>query len=82
MSDVDLEKAAGLIRALSTIADNVQALYVVGGVIILGFVYLFTKMVLEFFSDSRNNNVIKENSLALGRVDALLTKLDNKLSSP
>lgn len=82
MSDVDLEKAEGLIKALSVIADNAQALYVVGGLLFCGFVYIFVRMILEFWSGSRTNNVIEENSRVLGRVEAVLTRLADKLNSP
>lgn len=81
MSEVDLEKAESLIKALSIIADNAQALYVVVAIFVLVFVYGFTKMILDYRSDSRNNNVIEENSRVLGKVEAVLTQLVTKLSS-
>ena len=74
------EKFVNAINVLfTTIAENEPLIYLFGGIVILMFIYSFTRMILDFFGSKRVDSVISENSKALGEVHSVLLIINNKI---
>lgn len=83
MATDNIETSEKVINAINdlftTIAENELLIYLLGGIVILMFVYSFTRMILDFFGSRRVDNVISENSRALGEVHSVLLIINNKI---
>ena len=74
-----LEKLANTLnKTLEIIADNEISIYLVGICIVFIFIYTFVKMILDFFSYKRIDDVIVRNSEALGKVHSALLILSTR----
>ncbi len=86
MADSNIENSKELVDAISNLVVRLQSfpfaleiVYLISGVVVFSFVYIMTKIILEYKKNSEFNRLLEKNTTIIGECKEVMRHVYNAL---